>query len=424
MNHFLKTSYKYFVANILSAATPFFLIPILTRYLTIEQYGQVAMFQLLVAGLAGIVGVNTVGSSGRKYFDSNISSHSLALYNTCCIWALIGSALITLLTMSLFEEKLSSILSIPASWIYVALIVSIGSYVFQMRLTQWQIRSDAGKYATLQIINSILFFGTSLILVVSLSMEAEGRIWAQLITVSIIAIFAFINLYKHNLLLYELPIRKYMYECLSFGLPLVPHIFGGFLLLTADRYVINENLGLEAVGLYLLAVQLSGALQMIFDAINKAYIPFLFSSLKSNDEIIKKRIVKYTYYYFIFLLISSFIAFYVSPFLVNVIADEKFVQAGEVIGWLILGQVFGGMYLMVTNYIFYSKETKFLSFVTISCGCLNIILLYILIPGYGLKGAAFSFCFAMFVRFILTWYIASKKVSMPWFSRQCLNNFD
>ena len=74
---------------------------------------------------------------------------------------------------------------------------------------------------------------------------------------------------------------------------------------------------------------------------------------------------------------------------------------------------------MVTNYIFYSKETKLLSLVTIFTGALNVLLLYVLIPIFGLKGAAYSFCISMSIRFLVTWSIASKKVKMPW----CLNEF-
>ncbi|MCV5446120.1 oligosaccharide flippase family protein, partial [Escherichia coli] len=46
--NFLKNSSIYLAANILNAAIPFILIPILTRYLTIEEYGQIAMFQMLI----------------------------------------------------------------------------------------------------------------------------------------------------------------------------------------------------------------------------------------------------------------------------------------------------------------------------------------------------------------------------------------
>ena len=98
------------------------------------------------------------------------------------------------------------------------------------------------------------------------------------------------------------------------------------------------------------------------------------------------------------------------------IAGQKYAQASEVIGWLALGQGFGGMYLMVTNYIFYSKRTGMLSVATISSGLINIALLYILVRNYGIKGAAIAFCMSMLIRFLLVWWIANRQHPMPWFT--------
>lgn len=414
MTSFLKNTSVYFSANILNAAIPFMLLPILTRYLSVEEYGQIAMFQFLTAGLAGIVGLNTVGAAGRKFYDQGVTKVELAIYNTNCLWILLFTGTFIAFSAFIFDSEITSILSIPSYWVYLAVIVSLSSFLIQFRLNQWQIRGEAKKYGVLQVGNSLLNLSCSLVLVVVLSMGAQGRVESLVLTGIIISIIAFFLLVKNKLLVLMLPDKKHLFEALNFGVPLVPHVFGIFLLSSADRYVINDNLGLAAAGVYLLAIQLSSAFSIVFDAINKSYVPYLFSVLRDDKEDVKRRIVKNTYYYFIALIILALIGFFLAPPVLLFIAGDKFKAAGEVIGWLVFSQVFGGMYLMVTNYIFYSKETKLLSLVTIVSGILNIILLYILIPIWGIKGAAFASCIAMFIRFFLTWSIAAKKVNMPW----------
>jgi O-antigen/teichoic acid export membrane protein len=414
MSTFIKRTSVYFSANILNAAVPFLLLPILTRYLSVEEYGQIAMFQLLIAGLAGLVGLNTVGAAGRKFYDENITEPELAAYNTSCLWILLFTGGVTAFLTFLFNEKIASLLSIPIHWIYLAIIISFTSFIIQLRLSQWQIRGEAKKYGFLQVGNSLFNLLGSLIFVVLFSMGAQGRIDAMFITGFVISLVSIYLLVRHKLLTFSLPNRKNISEALNFGVPLVPHVFGIFLLSSADRYVINDNIGLAAAGVYLLAIQLSGAFLIVFDAINKSYVPYLFSALRDNKAEVKFKIVKYTYYYFIVLIIMALAGFYVAPHVLLFIAGDKFKEAGEVIGWLLFSQIFGGMYLMVTNYIFYSKETKLLSLVTIASGILNVILLYALIPTFGIKGAAFASCLSMFVRFLLTWYIAAKKIEMPW----------
>ncbi|HIH5998879.1 TPA: lipopolysaccharide biosynthesis protein, partial [Proteus mirabilis] len=66
-----KTASIYVLSNIINAAIPFLLLPVITKYLSQEEYGQAAMFQSLVLGLAAFVGLNIQGFSIRKYFDKN-----------------------------------------------------------------------------------------------------------------------------------------------------------------------------------------------------------------------------------------------------------------------------------------------------------------------------------------------------------------
>ena len=110
------------------------------------------------------------------------------------------------------------------------------------------------------------------------------------------------------------------------------------------------------------------------------------------------------------------LAFVVGPPLVILVAGEKYGAATGIIGWLALGQAFHGMYLMVTNYIFYSKRTALLSLSTIIAGLVNIGLLFALIEMMGLKGAAVAYAVAMGFKFVMTWFIANISHPMPWFN--------
>ncbi|MCV5537783.1 polysaccharide biosynthesis C-terminal domain-containing protein [Escherichia coli] len=73
---------------------------------------------------------------------------------------------------------------------------------------------------------------------------------------------------------------------------------------------------------------------------------------------------------------------------------------------------------MVTNYIFFSKKTSRLAFTTIITGILNILLLILFIPYFGLLGAAYSFVIAKFCQFIFTWIISNSVIKMPWFLKK------
>lgn len=413
MSSFLKNSAVYLISNIFNAAIPFLLLPILTRYLTPDEYGLIAMFQVLVGGLAAFIGMNTVGAAARHYYEPK-ALRNIIDYNVACFYILFISLIVTLILVFLFESQISLMLSIPKDWLYLAIFFSFFSFVVNFRLSQWQVRKEAMKYGVLQVGQSFFNVILTLIFIVILDMSAKGRVDAQVLATSMFSFFSIILLFKDRLLIFKLPDVKCIKSAVNFGFPLMPHIFGAFLLTSVDRVIIKNQLGLSSSGVYLLAVQFSLVLSIVFDSINKAYVPWLYESLTKNDDVLKLKIVKNTYLYFSFLLIMVFLSFYISPPILNFIVGNGYEQASEIIAWLLLGQVFGGMYLMVTNYIFYSKETKLLSLITIVTGLLNIILLYWLIPIYNLSGAAYSYCISMMLRFLFVWFLANKKVNMPW----------
>ncbi|MGR5431127.1 lipopolysaccharide biosynthesis protein [Vibrio astriarenae] len=404
----------YLLSNIINASIPFLLLPLLTRVLTPSEYGEVALFQSLVIGLGAIIGVNTVGSANRKYYDDDIKNHELARYNGSCIQILIVSTLFTLLLLLPLYESLAFYLSISPKWIFSSVIVSVGVYLIQFRLGQWQIRGKASRFGIYQILTSFLNMGLSVLFVVAFNFGAQGRIDGQLYAVLFVSLLGIISLFKDKLVTLTVVDYKFIKEALKFGIPLIPHVFGAFLLSSVDRFVISRELGLSQAGTYMVVAQVGMVLALLFDAINKAYVPWLFDILKRDCIKEKGLLVKNTYLYFIFLLSISPIFFLLGPKFITLFAGANYKVSGTLIGLICLGQIFGGMYLMVTNYLFYHKKTGTLSIVTIGVGVLNLLLILILIQPYNLVGVALAFVISKFFQFILTWWLAYKVSDIPW----------
>ena len=404
------------LSNILNAVIPFLLLPVLTRYLTPAEYGEVAMFQTLLGVLGAFVGLSVVGAAGRKYYDDNLTDTEMGLYIGACLQVLVVSAAMVFVSIFFFRENLSIWLGLDKKWVLWTVGLSAFTVMMGLRLGQWQVRKKAKSYGVMQISKSIADMGLSLLFVVILLLGADGRITAQIIATGLLAAVALLFLRKDKLLVFFAWNPSYHKEIIKFGAPLIPHIGGGFLLVSVDRFVINAELGLAEAGVYMVAVQLAAGAALVFDAVNKAYVPWLFEKLKEDDLEQKKKIVRYTYLWYLVILAGTIVGFVAGPWLVGLVAGPGYEQAGEVIGWLLLGQAFGGMYLMVTNYIFYSRRTGLLSIATITSGLINLAFLILLVEMFGLTGAAVSFSIAMAIRFLLTWWVAQKRHPMPWFN--------
>ena len=415
-NTFLAGSAVYLFSNILNAAIPFALLPVMTRYLTPEEYGEVAMFQTLLGALMAFIGLSLHGAAGRKFYDGNLGEKDLREFIGSCLQILAITTAITIAVLFILQNQFSQWLGLDQRWILLAAAVTTGNVISQIRLGQWQVRKKAKSYGALQVSKSLLNVVLSLALVVLFLQGSDGRIVAQGVAVVIFALLALWLLKRDNLLTFIVWRPDYIKEALKFGVPLIPHVGGMFLLTTVDRFVINSELGLAQAGIYMVAVQFGMALSLVFDAINKAYVPWLFERLKRDSDSEKRQIVRYTYAWYVLILAGAGLSFIVGPWLIVFVAGDQYSQAGDVIGWLVLGQVFNGMYLMVTNYIFYSKRTGLLSAASLFSGLVNLGLLAVLVKQLGVVGAAYAFAISMGLRLLLTWFVAQKRHPMPWFN--------
>jgi O-antigen/teichoic acid export membrane protein len=420
-NSLLSGSAVYLASNVLNAAIPFALLPVLTRYLSPAEYGEVAMFQTLLGALGAFVGLSVAGAAGRKYYDRQLDENQLKHFIAAGLQILLASSAIVFSVLFVFRDQFAHWLGLKTQWILWAVFVSAVSVIVQFRLGQWQVRKEAQRYGAMQISQGALNVLLSLLLVVLLMRGADGRIAAQILTAGVFAALSLVLLKRDGLLSFWVWKPIYVEEALKFGVPLVPHVAGIFLLASVDRFIINTELGLAEAGIYMVAVQLAGAMGLVFDAINNAYVPWLYERLERDVPEEKQQIVRYTYAWFCLVLLGAALLFVIGPWLVDVVAGPKYAQAGEVIGWLALAQAFGGMYLMVTNFAFYSKRTGLLSLATITSGLINVVLLVVFIRLLGLKGAAIAFSISMAIRFLLTWWVAQRRHPMPWFTFKVQN---
>ena len=126
----------YVVSNVFNAAIPFFLLPVLTRYLTPVEYGLVGMFLLTLTLVGAFTGLSMHGAANRKYFDRG-SSADLSVYITCCVTIILVSTSVVLLIVYLFRNPLGEWVGLSTNWLLLAVVASAMS---NLRLGQWQVR--------------------------------------------------------------------------------------------------------------------------------------------------------------------------------------------------------------------------------------------------------------------------------------------
>jgi len=402
----------YFGANILNAAIPFLLLPILTRVLTPAEYGTIAMFLVMVSIFSAFTGLSVHGAIGVRYFQ--LSKEDLADYVTSCIGILVVSTTAVLLIVMVLHHWIIKVSGISLDWLSVAVLVSGLQFLINIRLSLWQVSGMPWHYGGLQISRSLLDALLSLMLVLGFSMAWQGRLIGYSTALLLMGVIALVWLYNDQLLRRTDTWKIHAKDALRFGIPLIPHTIGGMLMVLVDRIIINNLLGTDSVGVYMVALQMGMVIGLFTESFNKAYAPWLFKNLASEDKANKSAIVKGTYFYFLAILVITMLYGSLIPFVMQFLVGEEFLLSGELIIYLAAGFAFGGCYYMVTNYIFFAKRTEYLALVTFGSGVLNIPITYILVQEMQLKGAAVAFLITNIITFLGTWILSNRVYKMPW----------
>ena len=401
----------YVVANGVSAGLPFLMLPVLTRVMRPEEYGLAGMFAVMVALFTSVVGVNTHGAAGMRYFDRE--SIDLPRYVAACMVIGVASTAVTLLAVLLVAPWLQQWTQLPLAWLLVAVLVAAAQFVLQLQLTLWQSAALAWKYGALRIAQAVLDAIASLGLVLVLHFGWEGRAGGIALANVLVAAAAFFLLLGGRWMKFPAT-REDVRAALRFGLPLMPHLASGMVLALFDRFLIGGTLGMASVGIYMVAVQIGMAMGLVTEAFNRAYAPWLLETMKQQDGRRDLRIVRWTYGYFAALLLAALLVGFLAEPLMRLIAGQQYLQAAPVIPWIALGFAFGGMYFMVTNYVFYVGRTGSLALVTFTAGAVNVVAAVLLVRSHGIVGAAQAALIGKIVLFAGTWWLSHRCRPMPW----------
>lgn len=401
----------YVAANVVNAALPFLLIPILTRALGPGPYGTVAMFGVAVNVLAAFTGLNANSAIAVRYFQ--LSADRVREYLGACVVILGVSAIVLLALVLPFRDALASRLQIPPLWLVVAIGVAAANFLTSVRLVLWQVGRSPWPYAALAIGQNAAHLCTAGALVVWGHYGWAGATIGQALSAFVaggVAVFLLQRQYRMRVWGTRADIR----DALAYGVPLVPHIVGGLLIAGGDRYLVSSNLGVEAAGLYMMALQMGMALGVLTGAFNRAYMPWLLARLATPDPIRDVAIVRGTYAYGVLLAVAAAAVTACAPWVIPWIAGPAFVEAIGVVKWIAAAYACGGMYYMVTNYVFYAGRTGTLSWITLGSGVSGLATTSALLPTHGIEGAGIGYLVSNLLMFLGTWILAQRVRPMPW----------
>lgn len=406
---FLRSGLIYAVANTASAAVPFLFLPLLTRVLSPDEYGLVVGFSLLITLFSAFSGLNVHAALGVLWFDrpqSLMPSYTgLAL-----VLAFTSSLLVAAFAALLFFIWPGLISGITSGWAVLAALTAGANVILQCRLVLWQSQNKPLKNASLQILSCVLNIGLSLFFVLALGLGGAGRNEGIFMAAVLMALLSVILFCRVGDVRWQFD-RRQMKDLVTFGSPLILHSLAGVLIGTADRWSVSVHLGTHELGVYGAGAQLGMVMGVLADAFVKAYGPWVYAKLASNDKqaVVGAVYVSMPVFFIIAAAVGSLLQLSCALLL-----GARYQEASSLLPWFMVGGAFTGVYLCTSVLFFFSARTALLSLVTSSaaiCGALSTWLLSIY---HGIEGAAIGYALTQALLALFTTVVAIKSFELPW----------
>ena len=411
----LRDASIYATVSFVSAIVGFLVLPLLTKYLTPDDYGTLELFRVLIALLTGIIlfGGNTIIVS--EYYRLEVKERNSLFQSIVNVVFIMGTIIFTIYyTIYLFAPTSVEKLHLDAIWVSIAVITAIASSVSALTSTMFQISQRPKQYAIFTISMLICSTGISLLLVILYGMGWKGMAIGVSLT-AVIYLFISLKMFSREGVRYS-PSLKYGKLILTLGPALALSHLAGWLNEGIDKFMISNMMDIETTGIYSVGYKFGMMVMIITTAYSRSWLSFFYKNINIDNIESKKKIVLATYLSVLSLFIISFcIGIIGSPFMKYLI-DERYSEGASIILIISLAYYIDGVGKLFTGYLVHCKKIGLYSTFTILSGILNLGLNFVLIPRYGMHGAAwatfFSFSFGTLATMTTSFYIHP----MPWFS--------
>lgn len=404
----LKAGIWYVLSEIFVRGASFFATPIYTRLLPTEVFGNVRVFESWILILVPVISLSLFNSVERakldfgKKYDAYISS-----IVTLMLLMFAGTAI----ALCIWREKIQHILSFSDS-MFLILIPYGFSYVcilcMQKRERQLLHYKSNALLSFLTVLPSVVI---SIVLLICYGNQAQEDVLTDLrilgfyVPLIILGMGVMVVIYYRGRTLVNIEYWRYGVQ---YSIPLIIYAVSAQVLYQSDKIMIQTICGKSQAGIYSLATTIVYIIDVLSNALQGAWIPWLFEKLDKRNI---REIQKVWIWMFLGLSIMSWGVVMIAPELVWFLGGNNYDDAKWLLGSMLSAGVFQfTMMLFVALEKFY-KKTEYSGVAGVLSAVINIGLNVVFINCFGYQAAAYTTAFSYLVSVVIHYVLIRRYVS-------------
>ena len=382
-----KDTFSYGLSSALQKLITIFLFPIYARLLSPADFG-VQDIVLSVVNILVMFLILGMDSGVMQYYYENDEKERKKLVSTF-MWFELLVAVPVVFLVAVFAEPICSVFFKDASLAYylrlgvIAVPFSLmgGAMMNTLRLT-----FQTKKFVILSTTGILLQVGGAILLVIVYRMGVKGVLLSVFISYFLQAALGLVLTYKdysRSISFHWLP------KLLKVGIPLVPAALSFWVMSYANRFFLVNYASMEEVGLLSVVNRISSILLLFLSAFSSAWGPYAYN-LATDRELARVTFGKILTLFTLFSLGASLGLSLFSRELILVLATSIYENGSSlVIVYSVSSVLWVGLYIvgMGTGI---AKRNHHYTISVIIGALLNTLLNFLLIPPYGVAGAAYA----------------------------------
>jgi O-antigen/teichoic acid export membrane protein len=363
-------------------------MPIYTRIFVPADYGVLNIVKSAtgVVGILSGLGVNSAVQ--RSYFDLDEKGHRVKVISTgfwiLLTWglglSLIGSGLAKPLSQWILGTNKYTVLMILALLaIPLVQLIYYCQDALRLHFAPW-------KYTQLTVFSQLSQFSIALVFVAVLGWGLVGFFGGGIVGAIIPLLFGIFLIRSELRLVLSRSMSK---ELVNFGYPLMLSGLAYPAFVFVDRLILKHFVGLEAVGLFSVALYLAQIMSIMSAGFGRAWSPFVYKTYNSNPDYgnLFARV-------FVYLLIGfSFAALLITVFareVLVILTPPAYHPAVVAVGPLCIYMVANASVQVTAFGVSITRKTKYLARLTWISVAINILLDLLFVPWLGILGAGIA----------------------------------
>ena len=376
----------------------FFSFPILTRMLSVSQYGELSLALKLcllwtVLSKCGIqnAALRFFPEHSRQSAHSRLSCSSTLILSAATIAAamlLLGYALLRLPSIHV-SPVVTSLAPLLLALAFVRSIQPTFSGLLRSERRAWLFNTCELSGKSLGILFSIL----ALVFIArDLRFYLSGLVAAEACVMIGIALW----FYRNGMLSAISFQPRLARSAIAFSMPLIAYELTSVVLDSGDRLLIGKYLGLTQVGLYSAAYSVATyAEEALMTPVNMALMPAYMKVWVNDGAEATVRFLNQALDLFIMAAGAVALLVYVNAVdLLSILASRKFAAAGSLLPILVLGLLVYAIHIFFNAPLIIHKRSMTLTAVTTACCVANIAMNMLMLRPFGIAGAAWATLFS------------------------------